>query len=226
MNTVPQTVSRPPAVTPARRRMRRVLARVILLASVLGIIGLAGFLAFIWSLPQSEVRIDERADGLVVLTGGASRIEDGLELLAAGRAGRMLITGVNRTTRAEDLVRHVPEAARLLECCVDVDKAAMNTTGNALEARRWANAHGYSSLIVVTSAYHMPRALTEFAHVMPQTRLLAFPVITPAAESEHWWRRSSTIRLLFGEYLKYVVAKLRISLTSPPALAGPARPAP
>lgn len=187
---------------------------------------LAGFIAFTTLLARHEPALTGRADGIVVLTGGTSRIEDGLELLSAGRAGRMLITGVNRTTRPEDLARHVTDAAHLLDCCVDVDKAAMNTLGNALETRRWVTSHQFRSLIVVTSSYHMPRALAEFAYVMPQVELIPFPVITPRIDAGVWWKNSTTARLLIGEYLKYVVAKVRISLTVPPAPAGLARMAP
>ena len=40
-------------------------------------------------LPSEEVALDRNADGIVVLTGGTSRVSDALELLAAGRGKRL-----------------------------------------------------------------------------------------------------------------------------------------
>ena len=49
----------------------------------------AGFLWFVATVPTEEVSINRPADGIVVLTGGASRIADAIELLAAGRGKRL-----------------------------------------------------------------------------------------------------------------------------------------
>ena len=97
----------------------------------------------------------------MVLTGGTSRVTDALELLAAGRGKRLLITGVNPGTTTGDIARQTVDYGRLLNCCVDLDYSALNTLGNAVETRRWAIDHDFKSLIVVTSTYHMPRALAE-----------------------------------------------------------------
>ena len=42
----------------------------------------AGFGYFIWHLPSREIALDRNADGIVVLTGGDSRVTDALELLS------------------------------------------------------------------------------------------------------------------------------------------------
>ena len=59
-------------------------------------------------MPGHEVSLDRNADGIVVLTGGASRISDAIELLAAGRGKRLLISGVHRTTTAAEIARIAP----------------------------------------------------------------------------------------------------------------------
>jgi len=64
-------------------------------------------------------------------------------------------------------MRRVPEHQRWFECCVDLDYTAVNTIGNAVETRRWALNHGFHSLVVVTSNYHMPRAMLELSHQLP-----------------------------------------------------------
>ena len=46
------------------------------------------------------------------------------------------------------------------------------TRGNAAETAEWARAHQVRSLIVVTSAYHMPRALAELGRDLPDVATL------------------------------------------------------
>src|SRR5690606_27445497 len=136
------------------------------------------------------------ADGIVVLTGGASRIPDAIELLAAGHGRRLLITGVHRTTSSRELARLVPRYEQLLKCCVDLDHSAINTVGNAAETRRWVKDQRFTSVIVVTSSYHMPRSMAELGRQLPDVRLIAFPVVTEKMRDEAWWDSLPTARLL------------------------------
>jgi uncharacterized SAM-binding protein YcdF (DUF218 family) len=170
-----------------------------------------GFIWFIWHVPGNEVVLDRDADGIVVLTGGASRVADAIELLAAGHGRRLLISGVNRSTNRSEISRLNPAFARVVRCCVDFDRS-LNTLGNAVETRRWIQAKGFQSLIVVTSNYHMPRALIEIGHQLPDVALVPFPVVTDKLRTESWWGNTATARLLLLEYVKYVFANLRIRL--------------
>jgi uncharacterized SAM-binding protein YcdF (DUF218 family) len=170
-----------------------------------------GFLWFIWRVPTDEVALDHNADGIVALTGGASRIADAIELLASGRGKRLLISGANRATNSNEISRLNPEFERWVRCCVDFDRS-LNTLGNAIETRRWAESRGFRSLIVVTSNYHMPRALAEIAHQLPDATLLPFPVVTDRQRAEPWWASGATARLMLSEYVKYIFARLRMGL--------------
>jgi uncharacterized SAM-binding protein YcdF (DUF218 family) len=69
--------------------------------------------------------------------------------------------------------------------------------------------HGFTSLIVVTSNYHMPRSMTELAGAMPDVQLTAFPVSNPELHIAEWWQDRTTLTLLLREYGKYLVAKAR-----------------
>jgi uncharacterized SAM-binding protein YcdF (DUF218 family) len=190
-----------------RRRIRSVLAKLVVLGGAALVLG---FLAFLWLLPNEEVVLDRGADGIVVLTGGTSRVTDGLELLAAGRGKRLLITGVNPGTTTADIAHQVVGYDRLLNCCVDLDYSAINTLGNAVETRRWAVDRGFHSLVIVTSAYHMPRALAEIAHQLPDVMLIPFPVVTDRLRIEPWWSNGATTRLVLSEYFKYLFAHVRM----------------
>ena len=193
------------------RRIRSITLKLVMLGLILLVFGFAGF---IWLLPSRQVALDSNADGIVVLTGGTSRISDALDLLASGRGKRLLITGVNAGTTTGDIAREVVNYNTLLSCCVDLDYSALNTYGNAVQARRWAVAHGFQSLIVVTSAYHMPRALAELAHQLPDARLIPFPVVSDRLRIEPWWSSGDTTRLVLSEYLKYLAAKVRMRFYS------------
>jgi len=188
--------------------MRAILFVVLAIVVVIG----GGFVWFVLHVPDTEVALDRNADGIVVLTGGASRISDAIELLAAGHGKRLLISGVHHTTSSTEIARSNPRHKGLVACCVDLDHSAINTTGNAIETRRWVRDRGFSSLIVVTSAYHMPRTMAELARQMPEIALVPFPVVTDKMRSEAWWSSAPTAKLLFSEYLKYIVAQVRFRL--------------
>ena len=171
-----------------------------------------GFCWFVLTIPAEEVTLDRNADGIVVLTGAASRIPDAIELLAAERGKRLLISGVHRATRAREIVRLAPLYSKFFTCCIDLDKAALNTFGNALETKRWTREHNFNSLIVVTSNWHMPRAMAELAHQLPDTKLIPFPVVSEKVKNEPWWSNPEMARFFLAEYLKYLFALTRMRL--------------
>jgi uncharacterized SAM-binding protein YcdF (DUF218 family) len=202
-------------------KTQRIRSGVIKLAVLCGLALVLGFAAFVWLLPEQQVVLDRDADGIVVLTGGTSRVTDALELLASHRGKRLLITGVNPGTTTGDIAHQVVDYDRVLSCCVDLDYSALNTLGNAVQARRWTVEHGFHSLIVVTSAYHMPRALAELAHQLPDVALVPYPVVSDRLRIEPWWSNGATTRLVLSEYLKYLFAKLRMRFDSVTADAEP-----
>jgi len=199
------------------RRLRSALLRLLAFGAAVLIVG---FGVFVWYLPSRQIVLDRDADGIVVLTGGTSRVNDALELLAAHRGKRLLITGVNTGTTTADIAREIPNYKSLLTCCVDLDYSALNTLGNATQARLWATDHGFRSLIVVTSAYHMPRALAELEHQLPHAALIPFPVLSDRLRIEPWWSNGDTTKLVMSEYLKFLFAKVRMRFEPAPSDTG------
>ena len=171
-----------------------------------------GFIGFILQLRGAEIQPTRHADGIVVLTGGSSRVSDAIELLAGGYGKRLLISGVHPASGASDISRSLPDSQLWLGCCVDLDHSAINTRSNAAETRRWAHDRGFKSLIVVTSNYHMPRAIVELSHAMPDIELIPFAVVGDKWRDEPWWTSGGTLRLVLSEYVKYLAAEMRVLL--------------
>jgi uncharacterized SAM-binding protein YcdF (DUF218 family) len=171
-----------------------------------------GFVGYLAQLRGAEVKPERQADGIVVLTGGSSRVSDAMDLLAGGYGKRLLISGVHPTNDASDISRSLPESRPMINCCVDLDYSAINTRSNAAQTRRWVHERRFRSLIVVTSNYHMPRAVVELSHAMPDIDLIPYAVVGEKWRDEPWWTSGPTLRLLFSEYAKYVAAELRVRL--------------
>ena len=171
----------------------------------------AGLVKFADALPHGASS-PRPADAVVVLTGGENRVAKAIELIVDGKGQRLLISGVNDHTSAAAIARAVDENQQLFRCCIDIDRRARNTIGNATEIAHWVKAHHYRSLIVVTGTYHMPRALNELRRALPDTELIANPVPAPGLDLDAWWTDERTTRVIVFEYAKYLASAIRTRL--------------
>lgn len=170
-----------------------------------------GFVLFATAVMRDEPQPEQRADGIVVLTGGELRIAEGARLLAKGWGRRLLISGVNPKTSRHDVVRITGLGEAQFDCCVDLGYWAQDTVGNADETKVWAEQHQFASLIVVTSSYHMPRSLAELSIELPRTRLIAHPVTPRSLRHHAWWLHLATTRVLLSEYVKFLPTAARLT---------------
>ena len=174
---------------------------------------IVGFVLFATGLDRTQHDPEGTADGITVLTGGKARIAEAMRLLSQGKARRVLITGVHRATTKNELKEFAQEGNQLFTCCVDIDHEARNTIDNAAETREWVAQKGYRSLIVVTSNYHMPRALAELGRAMPGVTFIPYSVVDNNVQLDRWWLYPGTTKLLLSEYLKYLPALGRLGVT-------------
>lgn len=189
-----------------RKAWRRLLVYVVLLILAL-IIG--GFFAFAYNVDHRERPLPvPKADGIVVWTGkGGGRLSAGADLLAGGHGERLLISGVNESNARDDILALLKLDPKLSACCVDLDYAARDTIGNARETSNWSDALGYEHIILVTSAYHMPRAEVEISAVRGRIHITPYPVL--ADKNVKWWKDKSKFRRLTQEYGKLLIAYFR-----------------
>ena len=172
--------------------MIRFLLRLAALALLLYALGYAVFAV---TLPKPAGT--ERTDAIVVLTGGSGRLDRGFSLIEQGLARRMLISGVARTVRPEDLIAHYHVDARLFGCCITLERESFDTRSNADEVARWVGAHRLRSIRLVTNDLHMPRARYEIRKRLGGE----MTIVTDAVPTEPGFRA------IFIEYNKYLLGR-------------------
>ncbi len=151
----------------------------------------------------------QKADAIIVLTGGTARLDAAMELLETGKGQRLLISGVHPSATKRQLRIATGSDKNLFSCCVDIDYAALDTIGNAEESAKWVERHAYGSVILVTNNYHMPRSLLEMGRLLGHARLEPYPVVNSNLEYGGWLTKPAALRVLFTEYNKYLLALAR-----------------
>jgi uncharacterized SAM-binding protein YcdF (DUF218 family) len=193
----------------ARHPIARALSAV---AAAFAIVWVAGFLWFVKDAlrPAPDLPV---TDGIVALTGGADRVATAISLLRQNRARVLLISGVGPNTAEQALFRGTGIDPAALGDRITLGRWATDTLGNAEETAAWAQANDVHSLIVVTAGYHMQRALTELARTLPDVTFYPAPVVPPALRggTQLSTLRLPTLRLLAGEYTKWLAAELGLT---------------
>ena len=176
---------------------------------VLGL-ALASFQKFVLTLPDDDTKLSAPIDGLVVATGGQLRIQKGVELLAGGKADRMLISGVGKGITKELLKENLAisnRQARFFDCCVEIEFTATDTNGNAQATFEWMQKHALDDILLVSANYHLPRAELIFKQYLPENSVYFQAVNPPDLKLSAWHSNWQTTKLLLKEYLKYIYVK-------------------
>ncbi|MEN9683893.1 MAG: hypothetical protein RLZZ427_1644 [Pseudomonadota bacterium] len=150
-----------------------------------------GFAAFATMLPQPADE-QQQTDAVVVLTGGAGRVDRGITVLREGWARQLFVSGVDREVKPHEFAAQYKVRSALMACCVTLGFEATDTRSNATETASWLAAQRIGSVRLVTSDWHMRRAVMELRRVAP-----AGVVIVEDAVATH-----PSWRTLFTEYHK------------------------
>jgi uncharacterized SAM-binding protein YcdF (DUF218 family) len=187
--------------------------------------GLAAWSLLAWVAAKKLIVSLElpQADAMVVLAGSTAYLERtrrAIELFREGRAPKVILTNDNQQSgwsnelqrnplfierAAEELVRAggVPESSVEM-----LQEPVSSTHDEALLLRRFAEAHGLRSILIVTSAYHSRRALWTFRKVFEGSGInVGVAIVEPGQQSPRpatWWLHLSGWRMVAGEYLKLI----------------------
>jgi uncharacterized SAM-binding protein YcdF (DUF218 family) len=171
--------------------IRRAFAAILLLYVL-------GYASFAVLLPRPAD--DRPTDAIVVLTGGAKRIERGLDLMERRLARRMLVSGVARTVRPEELAAQYQADEALFRCCIDLGRESVDTRSNAEEVSRWMERHKFRTMRLVTTDWHMPRARFELSRRLGD----GVEVLGDSVES------NPSFGQLFTEYNKFLLRRAAV----------------
>jgi uncharacterized SAM-binding protein YcdF (DUF218 family) len=172
----------------------------------LGVLWAIGFLWFAASVSTMAVPpATQKTDAIVVLTGAEGRVDAGLKLLKDGAADKLFISGVNKKVNVAALTR-----GKKVPCCITLGYEATDTKGNADETAHWVKDHDIKSIRLVTSSYHIPRALLELGRQMPGVTILNHPVKTG---NEYDLTARPYWALTFREYNKTILTWVRLTMS-------------
>lgn len=148
----------------------------------------------------------QKADAIVVLTGGKGRVEEGIRLFRDRRAEFLIFVGVDPSVRKSDLYRPRPGDPPADK--VILEKSSRNTLENSIFGRDVIVRRGVHSVLLITSRYHLKRASILFRNALPKDiTIIPYPVDSVNLK-ESWWNHGGSFQLLFREFYKYCMFRM------------------
>ena len=191
---------------------------IVLISSILTYF-LIGLIEYKDKILSNITYISKKSSNIVILTGGTNRINDGLKIInkfekSSTFNSKILVSGTGKGFTKISLEKKLnfDFNLNLIECCIELDSISTNTYSNAYETLKWAKKNNIKKFILITSNYHMPRAFLEFKNRMPNLKIFTYPITPNKHDVKMWLSSFQTFSLIFSEYCKYLVAKLRIQL--------------
>ncbi len=125
---------------------------------------------------QENVNPNNSAEAIFILTGDKGRIESGIQIFEQKRAEMIFITGVGDHTQKNNIL---PPA---IHKAASISPLAKNTKENFDDIEKWVKQKNIVTAFLVTSDYHMPRALDIAKRRGLKTTLIPAPVKTISFE--------------------------------------------
>ncbi len=185
------------------------MQRLFLSLILAGLIWAIGLSLFISRIPAPFDQTAPRGDGVVVYTGGGARLTAAMEIFMNGAGDRLLISGVHPETSRARLSEIWPGEPETFDCCVDLGHDAETTEGNADELKNWAKDNGFDTIILVTSDYHMPRALATTNGRIADVEIIPYVVSSGYLLTDGRPASANAWRVLAGEYSKFLLARAK-----------------
>ncbi|MCP4394110.1 MAG: YdcF family protein [Alphaproteobacteria bacterium] len=141
----------------------------------------AGFFVYLHLMPRDVGNQYSNTDAIIVLTGGSGRIRTGVSLLYQKKSDKLFISGVDSGTDVDMIVAAIDDHSAnkneknhfrnyltnrvMMRRRIYLGYEAQDTMENALETAEWVYRENVKSIRLVTSAYHMPRAMLYFKNI-------------------------------------------------------------
>jgi len=167
------TVSNTPETPPARKKPQsfshRVYLGIVIFLVVLTVptLSIKNYGEILQNQPPKIRPSQAQSDCGVVLTGGAGRIREGISLLSHGQIHKLVISGVHQHSTLADMFPEILFYPEIKLENVILERRSNSTAGNAQSSLPIVEALGCQSILLITSDYHMYRALKTFVQVFP-----------------------------------------------------------
>lgn len=163
-----------------------------------------GLISFYNKIPDEAQNVSRETlqtyDAIIVLTGGEKRISEGVGLLKRGVSDKLLISGVYKDTRLEQVADNINFGS------ITLGDKARSTIGNAIEARSWIAGKDVNNILIVTANYHMPRAASIFERELQNVEITTHPVFPKDFNKQRWYDDFNSAKIIFIEYNKYLLS--------------------
>jgi uncharacterized SAM-binding protein YcdF (DUF218 family) len=148
------------------------------------------------------------SDAIVVISGdeAQARYRDGVRLFRSGWAPVLIFSGAawDGSYSNAEAMRSMAISEGIPPASILVEPEGEDTYGNAVGTRDLMLARGLHSAILVTSPYHLQRAVLTFRGVLEGTdiRIVGRSAPDGAWRKTNWWLRPETRTLTFRELEK------------------------
>ena len=142
-------------------------------------------------------------DAIVVLAGGRGRLPGALALFLKTQSHWLLISGVGEATSIESIF-----SKRDLQGVdynrVILERESKSTLENAEYALNILLEKRVRSVVLVTSNYHMKRALYIFQNIFPENiEIISYAIESDNFMLKNWWKTATGLKFLLSEFIKY-----------------------
>lgn len=145
-----------------------------------------------------------KADCAVVLTGGPGRVREGFDLLERRQVRKLIISGVYQGVALRELNPFWPFYANLNEEDVILERRSETTFGNAQQSLPIVEALKCRDILLVTSRWHMYRAIRTFRHAFPESiQIYRHTLSSARSESSTMDQILEVLKSLFYSFWAY-----------------------